>query len=239
MSGSAVRERKARDSLKSALSAGAQRERKHELVKTTWHSPTLDGAGFYTLSAAPTCRFYISAAPTLERGHAINIKAGVWRDFRRAQGHRSSLTSCKFDKTFLRNAWARSKPRIGYLQRRGCLAVHELEESTHGIAIWLKVISVQMTVTWTLLKRSQSLHEVEKMQRICRILHLNSCFVCLFEWRDPIVIKTQLGLPKGMIFSCFISPLSALNEKKVKPKSITFDEQCLVWLPYLSLCRAL
>lgn len=33
--------------------------------------------------------------------------------------------------------------------------------------------------------------------------------------------------------------LSASSEKKVKPKSITFDKQCLVWLPYLSLCRAL
>lgn len=37
----------------------------------------------------------------------------------------------------------------------------------------------------------------------------------------------------------FITPLSALSGKKVKPKSITFDKQCLVWLPYLSLCRAL
>lgn len=36
-----------------------------------------------------------------------------------------------------------------------------------------------------------------------------------------------------------ITPLSGLSAKKVKPKSITFDKQCLVWLPYLSLCRAL
>lgn len=137
VSGRTVKERKASDSLKPALSAGAQRERKHELVRTTWHPPTLDGAGFCTLSAAATCRFHISAAPTLERGHGINIKAGVWRDFRLAQGHWSSLTSCKFDKTFLRNAWARSKPRIGYLQRHGCLAAHELEEFTRGFGIWL------------------------------------------------------------------------------------------------------
>lgn len=165
VSGRTVKERKASNSLKSALSAGAQRERKHELVKTTWDPPTLDGAGFCTLSAAPTCRFHISAAPTLERGHAINIKAGVWRDFRLAQGHWSSLTSCKFDKTFLRNAWARSKPRIGYLQRQGCLAAHELEEFTHGFGIWLEVGSVQVTVTWTLLERSQSWHQVRQIAK--------------------------------------------------------------------------
>lgn len=154
-----IKERKASDSLKSALSAGAQQERKHELVKTTWHPPTLDGAGFYTLPAAPTWRFHISVAPTLERGRAINIKAGVWRDFRLAQGHRSGLTSCKFDKTFLRNAGAWLEPRIGYL-RRGCLAAHKLEEFTYGFSIWLEFSSVQVTVTRTLLKRTQSLQEI-------------------------------------------------------------------------------
>lgn len=181
---------------------------------------------FYTLSTAPTCRFHIPAAPTLERGRAVNIKAAVWRDIRLAQGHRSSLTSWKFDKTFLRNARARSKPGIGYLQRRGCLATHKLEEFTHEFGAWLGVGRVQVTVAcWTPLTCLQSLLQVGQ---IYMILHFN-CFLvgCLLA----IVNQAQLASS--------ICPLSPLNENKVKPKSITFDEQCLVWLPYLSLCRAL
>lgn len=48
-------------------------------------------------------------------------------------------------------------------------------------------------------------------------------FTGLFEMVRAFVIL----LPKGMTFF-FITPLSAPSEKKVKPKSITFDKQCLV-----------
>lgn len=63
-------------------------------------------------------------------------------------------------------------------------------------------------------------------------------FTGLFEMVRAFVIKERYYFQREWHF-VFITPLSASSEKKVKPKSITFDKQCLVWLPYLSLCRAL
>lgn len=63
-------------------------------------------------------------------------------------------------------------------------------------------------------------------------------FTGLFDLGKAFVIKECYYFQREWHF-VFITPLSELSEKKVKPKSITFDKQCLVWLPYLSLCRAL
>lgn len=101
---------------------------------------------------------------------------------------------------------------IGYLQRRGCLARHELEGFTLEFGVWLKVGSVQVTVTcWTPLRCLQLLHQVGQIEKKPPTFEKLFLFVS--------VNQIQLVLPKGMILSsCFISPLLASNEKQSKAK---------------------
>lgn len=73
-----------------------------------------------------------------------------------------------------------------------------------------------------------------ELRRLQWAAEFDESFTTPFERCGPLSWHKAMA-----ISSCFIGPLSALSEKKVKPKSITFDKQCLVWLPYLSLCRAL
>lgn len=84
---------------------------------------------------------------------------------------------------------------------------------------------------------STSLHILYKLLKLW--FGNTSWSVCISThgWRGRISHRNYISSTGNDIV--FITPLSGLSAKKVKPKSITFDKQCLVWLPYLSLCRAL